>query len=344
MDTSSKLKTNAILLHFLIWTFWFGAPVLFSLIDTRQKPMFFQFVWYRMIFSLGLFYINYLFLIDRFLFKKRFKFFLIINLGLIGLSIACTEFIKYQLFVPDFAIRPDRPRPPVHFILSGMAFSYIFIITVSVAIRTTMYWFNMDNERRTLENENLRSELNNLKMQLNPHFFFNTLNNIYSLIQLSPEMAQESIHGLAKLMRYHLYETNSDKVPLQGEIDFLKKYISLMKLRTTDGIKVEFQCHIEHSSYMIAPLLFVPLIENAFKFGVNNDTSAMIKIDLLEKNHILSLHVENNVFIYSDIVLNKKGIGLENLQKRLRLIYPDRHQFKISNHNNRFQVNLIINL
>jgi len=266
------------------------------------------------------------------------------NLFLIGLSIAVTEFIKYQSFMPEFSMRPFRHRPPIHIILSGMVFSYIFLITVSVAIRTTMHWFNMEKERRILENENLRTELSNLKMQLNPHFFFNTLNNIYSLIQLSPDKAQEAIHGLAKLMRYHLYETNADKVPLQEEVEFLSRYIALMKLRTSDVIHVDIVFDIEHNSDMIAPLLFVPMIENAFKFGISGDSPALIKIMLTEKDHTLNFHTVNDIFLYSDAIPVKKGIGLDNLQKRLKLIYPGRHQFEIKDYNNRFEVNLCINL
>src|SRR5690606_26509244 len=212
--------------------------------------------------------------------------------------------------------------------LMGIFFSYIFVISIAVAIRTTTRWIKLDDQRKTLENENLKSELNNLKMQLNPHFFFNTLNNIYSLIQIAPERAQEAVHRLARLMRYHLYETNSEKVSLKGEIEFVDNYISLMKMRSTSLLDVKFNYSIEDNEARIAPLLFVPLIENAFKFGISNDVSSEILIEISELRNEVVMTVQNTIFDNPEAIPGHSGIGLENLRKRLSLIYPDSHEFK----------------
>ena len=289
-------------------------------------------------YSVVLFYTNYLWLVEQYLFRKRFFWFFIINVAAIVLSVFIAGLIRNTFF------SLEGHRPPAHVVISGMVFSFVFVISISLAIRATERWLKLDAERRALENENLRSELNNLKMQLNPHFFFNTLNNIYSLIQLSPERAMEAVHGLARLMRYHLYETNAEKVPVSGEVDFMKSYVSLMQLRTNANVQVDQAYDFEHGDDQVAPLLFVPLLENAFKHGISSDHPSLIRIRLEEKQHVLSLVVENSLLSSSVSVDTNKGIGLDNLQKRLQLIYPNRHRFESGREGEVFRVKLVIQL
>lgn len=334
---SVSIKSRSVLVHVLVWTFWLLMPVMFSLADVRQRPLTFH-NWIPMVFSVVLFYTNYLWLVERFLFRKRFLWFFIINFAAIVTSVFLAELIRNTFFVWE------GHKPPRQFIISGMVFSFVFVISISLAIRTTARWFKLDTERRALENENLRSELNNLKMQLNPHFFFNTLNNIYSLIQLSPDRAMEAVHGLARLMRYHLYETNAEKVPVAGEVDFMKSYVSLMQLRTNANVQVDQAFQFEHGDDEVAPLLFVPLLENAFKHGVSSDQPSLIRIHLEEKQHVLSLVVENSLLSSSGSGDDNKGIGLDNLQKRLQLIYPNRHRFESGREGDVFRVKLVIQL
>lgn len=335
-------KNRGVIIHALVWLFLFLVPVLFSLAEIKQRPFFFH-NWIPMVFSVLLFYTNYLWFIEKLLFRKHFISFFVINVGAIALSILLTELIK-QVFFSSYYGDLNRPKPPMHFIISGLVFSYVFTISISVAIRTTARWLKLDTERRALENENLRSELNNLKMQLNPHFFFNTLNNIYSLIQLSPDRAMVAVHGLARLMRYHLYETNAEKVPVMGEVDFMKSYVALMQLRTTENVKIEQEFCFEHGADLVAPLLFVPLLENAFKHGVSGDIPSLIRIKLEEQQHVLSLLIENSVVVEFEKSTDSHGIGLDNLQKRLQLIYPRRHLFERSKVGDMYRVKLVIQL
>src|SRR5690606_20625409 len=148
---------------------------------------------------------------------------------------------------------------------------------------------------------------------------------IYALIQLNQDRAQDAVHRLAKLMRYHLYETNAESVSLSGELEFLESYIALMKMRSTSMLEVNFKYHLENEGVLIAPLLFVPLVENAFKYGISNDHKSFITINIQEKNHELSALFENTVFANPDAIAGHSGIGLENLKKRLSLIYPGSH-------------------
>ncbi len=340
-------------IHLVFWMFWLLVPILFSMADGREHPPLEADYFFRTLLTMALFYYNYLWFIEKTLFEHRIGRFVLVNLGLL-IALTALSILSHELLSPDIMDRvppPDsfgdddfrgRKRPPFFFMLAGTFFSYLFAISISITIKATTRWYIMDAQRKTLENDHLKSELNNLKLQLNPHFFFNTLNNIYALIQLNQERAQDAVHRLAKLMRYHLYETNGERVSLRGELEFLESYIALMKMRSTSMLEVNFQYHLENEESLIAPLLFVPLVENAFKYGISNDYKSFITINIQEKNHELSALFENTVFVNSDAIVGHSGIGLENLKKRLSLIYPGNHVIKTTQNDHQFVVYLNI--
>ncbi len=351
---SSSPKTKrlvAVLLHVLVWTFWFAAPILFSYNRTRpdsplHTPAFNLVFWIPMLFSLTLFYLNYLILIDKLLFNKKILWFIVSNVLLIW-ALSWLADLSRDILMDVSGNSRLMPKPPRDLFFKMHHFSLLFTVSISVAIRTTDRWYTTENQRKNLENENLKSELINLKMQLNPHFFFNTLNNIYSLIQSSPEKAQESVHGLAKMMRYHLYDTNAEQVPIDGEIEFMKNFISLMELRFSSNIEITTNFDIENHEISIAPLLFVPLIENAFKHGVNPLEKSIIKISLHERNHILTFESFNSNSpqkYHTNEDDESYGIGLDNIQKRLSLIYPNRFTFIKDYAEKLFHIKLVIQL
>jgi LytS/YehU family sensor histidine kinase len=162
------------------------------------------------------------------------------------------------------------------------------------------------------------------------------------MVDISPEQAKKSIHSLSKLMRYMLYEANIDLVALSKEIDFLKKYIDLMKLRVSDKTEVSYSFPIEETGIQIAPLLFISLIENAFKHGVSASKESHIKISMTSDEKIVLLTIENDNFPKKTDDKSGSGIGLQNLQKRLELLYPNKHSFNTSVKDNRFLVHLEI--
>ena len=343
----SKVFAN-VALHLLIWGFWFAAPILFSFNNPQRNepprdPSFYMFIWIPMLFSLILFYLNYFTLIEKYLFNKKLLWFLGINIVLI---ICFSYFSNWarEFFRIAMPVNKGMPSPPRGFVFGIHNLTFFFVVSISVAIRTTSRWYASETERKNLENENLKSKLSNLKMQLNPHFFFNTLNNIYSLIKVSPDKAQESVHGLAKLMRYHLYETNEEKVPLSGEVDFLNSYIALMKIRVSPNVNVESDFVIENPTVQIAPLLFISLVENAFKHGVSPIEESSISIVMHEENKILSFEVTNTDHPQESKDLNESGIGLENLKKRLELIYPEKHNFVQGYMNSLYHVKVVVQL
>lgn len=195
---------------------------------------------------------------------------------------------------------------------------------------------------KTLKADKSKAELELLKTQINPHFFFNTLNNLYSLTVKHSDKAPEVILKLSEMMRYTIYEGKKEFVPLREEVTYLENYIELHKIRYQKKVNIEFSHSIEQE-VKVAPLLFIILLENALKHGVESLTdSAYVKIDLISSNRHIRFSIENN---YEPLEINEsKGIGLENLKRRLELIYPKTHELNIHKTASTFAVDLKISL
>ena len=177
------------------------------------------------------------------------------------------------------------------------------------------------------ERENQQAELQWLKNQLNPHFLFNTMNNISSQIYTNPDEAQENLSRLSEVLRYALYETATDRVPLHGEIDFMKNYIALMALRCSDKTTVTTDFPVQTNDAKILPLLYISLIENAFKHGISNKEESFVRISLKQFQGKLVFEAENSNFPKKQENRSGHGIGIGNLKRRLELAYPDKHSF-----------------
>ena len=204
----------------------------------------------------------------------------IINVAIIALCVTLKEQIETNVF-SELTKRPASDNgngPPFKMILYVQMLSYMAPLLFSIAIKTTQRWVKAENERKEAANFKLKSELQHLHYQLQPHFFFNSLNNIYAMVDISPEQAKTSIHSLSKLMRYMLYETNEETIAISKEIDFMKKYIDLMKLRVSDKTVVKYNFPKEETVIKIAPLLIISLIENAFKHGSNKNGKIDIQL------------------------------------------------------------------
>ena len=236
----------------------------------------------------------------------------------------------------------DGNRPPFKMFIYIQMLSYMAPLLFSIALKTTQRWIKTEAERKEAANFKLQTELQHLHYQLQPHFFFNSLNNIYALVDVSPDQAKTSIHSLSKLMRYMLYETNVELVPLSNEIDFMKKYIDLMKLRVTDKTVVNYSFPDKETGIKIAPLLFISLIENAFKHGVSATKESLISISMTCDNNTILFKIENDNFPKKTDDKSGSGIGLQNLEKRLKLLYVGKHSFKAIVEENRFKATLKI--
>lgn len=340
-----KNKKISAFSHLLVWVVLFSIPYILSYGQSQEINRVIAHFWVPLGFYAIIFYVNYFVLIDRFLFTKKMLLFISINLGIIVVFIILKEQIENSFFQEIVRKQPNEDEgngPPFKLFLYVQMLSYIAPLLFSIAMKTTKRWIETEAERKEATNFKLQSELQHLHYQLQPHFFFNSLNNIYSLVDISPDQAKSSIHSLSKLMRYMLYETNMELVPLSKEIDFMEKYIALMKLRVSDKTRVNFSFPSEETGIKIAPLLFISLIENAFKHGVSASKKSSINIEMNCKEKTVFFTVENDNFPKKTDDKSGSGIGLQNLEKRLELLYPNKYTFKTSVKQERFLVHLEI--
>ena len=220
---------------------------------------------------------------------------------------------------------------------------FLLVFSFGTCIAVTQRWLTSEQHKKETENEKLNTELSFLKSQINPHFFFNTLNNIYSLAIIKSEQTAPAIMKLSSIMRYILSETEKDFVPLHNEIEFTKNYIQLQQMRLTDKVTVEFNADGITDELQITPLLFIPFVENAFKYGVSTKETSSITINIHATPTSILFEANNTVVTNISTHLDSTGIGINNVKRRLALLYPNKHQLTISNKENTYKVSLLIN-
>jgi two-component system, LytTR family, sensor kinase len=238
-----------------------------------------------------------------------------------------------------FPMRP--PFRQMHLFNYGS--TSLFLIFFSLGLRIMERHSHVEKIRKELEREKLNSELALLKNQISPHFFFNTLNNIYSLISINAEDSQKAVLKLSKMMRYLLYDTEQGNTKLSNEIEFITNYIDLMKLRMSDKIRLSVIFPGDYEDVNIPPLLFIPFIENAFKHGISFRENSFIEISMTCSDNNIFFRCANSISAVStEAVVNQSGIGLGNVSKRLELLFPGKHELKINRTENIFEVLLKI--
>ena len=257
---------------------------------------------------LGVYLLNFYLCVPMLWFRHRYWQFGLANIMLIGLLNLHT--ISHNIYsLPEY-IRAGYA--------SFMSISLI-INLMAIGIALSIRYFMRQSERRQKEVE---AELAWLKNQINPHFLFNTLNNISSLAQIDGDETQEAIMQLSDLLRYAMYESNKPKVRLDGEVEFMRNYINLMKLRCNEMTEVNAQFKIHNAQLEVAPLLFISLVENAFKHGMNSNAPAMIDIRLEQQDDTLVFTCGNTNNPKPTKDRSGSGIGIENTRRRLDLLYP----------------------
>lgn len=278
--------------------------------------------------NIGLFYINFLLFIPRFLNRKRY---LKYNLTVLG-AILIIGFVKYGLALLFKEYVLVRGKGEVigfaSYYMSAFFTSLVFIF-LSTILKFTLDWFLNERIQRDLENQRLSAELAFLKSQINPHFLFNSLNSIYSLAYQRSETTPEAILKLSEIMRYMLYECNDNKVDLAKELQYLQNYIDLQKIRFSNRAFVDFEVNGIISNQQIVPLLLISFIENAFKHGVANNPDAPIYIRMDVDDSKLNFKIENKKHSFNKD--DAGGIGLNNVKRRLDLLYPGKYVLNINN-------------
>ncbi len=349
MNLFKSKNTLQVFIHFIAWSIVFGLPFIIFGKDTDID------IWDKMLHHavvvssmLIVFYLNYFILINKFLFQKKIGKFLLYNLVLIVI-VGTTVHLWQEATMPPLPIGKEIPHgimpSRISFLIRDMI-TLLVIAILSTAIKTTAQWYTAEAEHQESEKRRTEAELMNLRQQINPHFLFNTLNNIYALIAISPDKAQTVVLELSKLLRYVLYENSGERVPLQKELEFIINYVELMRIRLTEDVDVELKIDIPNENNLsIAPMLFISLIENAFKHGVTPNKQSFIHINFsVENNKKLNCSISNSFSPKTDSDMSGSGIGLENLRKRLDLLYPDNYEFHTGELNGIYYSKIILPL
>lgn len=293
--------------------------------------------------DIGAAYFTVYYLLPKFLFKKRYWEFALIFLLSAAIAILIQRVLLVYISAPLFW--PDSEKM-MYFWKINPFYSFMNIYSVVglfAAIKLFKLYFKNQQLKTELENKNKTSELALLRTQINPHFLFNTLNNIDALIVSDQEKASDAIIKLSEIMRFTLYDANNDRVPLDREITYLENYISLQQLRLKNPFFVDFEMEGNCAGKTITPMLFIPFVENAFKHGLKNVVAPGIEIKLKCENQTITFEVSNH---YNSIEVQNKdktsGIGLINTKKRLELLYPGKHILDITEKDGIFKVVLIV--
>jgi sensor histidine kinase YesM len=305
------------------------------------------------------FYLNYLWLVPRYFLKEGkvayFLFAAVLIVVLYFISYFVSEYIFHdsehekeiaKIFSQISRARGEEIHPPIRQFKVYNFFSTAALVTgFSLGLGVLQQLSKNEKKRKELEKEKLNSELAFLKSQVSPHFFFNTLNNIYTLIGIDTEEAQDAVLKLSKLMRYLLYDSEGSNSRLSDEINFMNHYIDLMKLRINRKVDLTVDLPGNVPELSIPPLLFIAFIENAFKHGVSYREQSFIRIRMDVDEAQIRFEARNSIGRSGTEGENKhSGIGLENVKKRLDLLYPGLHELKITESPEEFAVCLTINL
>lgn len=333
--------------------FWTGSVALLTFIFyLYDETLNFNLIEKSIITNIGFalaVYVNLYFLIPRFLKQKNYIFYIFWLVILLSFS---SLFIQLLFIFPLKSLLKTTGglkafSPNLH---SAYFFSTLVYVSITSFLKFIREWLSMQDLNLKLvkiEQQKLEAELNTLKGQLNPHFLFNSLNNIYSLALIKSDKVPELILKLSDLMRHIIYESREKFIPLDKELEFVDNFVALQKIRTSDKTKIHYEISGEIPSAKIAPLIFEPFIDNAFKHGLpGSENSDFIKIHFnFTQPGTLLFHIENNFEEAATWEKKHSGIGIENVKQRLKLLYvPKEYDLKIEKTNSIHKVYLKLKL
>ncbi|MDD4190178.1 MAG: histidine kinase [Mangrovibacterium sp.] len=351
-------KRLAIGLHILAWAFIVIIPqYLISVYGGRRDTHFlYQFYVSTVVYG-AIFYLHYLWLVPRFFFNDRKTTYILLVTATVLVSCFLLYVVNDRLFFDpererqmDLMMKElnkgrEMVKPPFREMhIFRYFYSAILICGFSLGLGVLERLSQNEKQRKELEKEKLNSELAFLKNQISPHFFFNTLNNIYSLIGFDTEEARQAVLRLSKLMRYLLYESEHRESRLADEVAFLNNYIDLMKLRLGNKVELNISLPDNHGDLLVPPLLFVPFVENAFKHGVSYRERSFIEIRMSVDGSKIRFRARNSLGTSNLPDEVHSGIGLENVRKRLNLLFPGTHTLKIEQAPAAFNVDLLLEI
>jgi two-component system, LytTR family, sensor kinase len=323
------------LLLLFFWAVWLALPFIMVDDDDLQHRKFFIKIMPAAVTNVFLFFIIAEWMGPNLLRQQKLKTYLITVLGLSLLFIAGQGFLKNWLLFPD-------NKGVVFHMFRGMV-QVFFAAALGIGYALVRHTLSEEKQRQEEQQERLKSELSFLRSQISPHFIFNILNSIVYLIRSKSDKAEPVTLQLSALMRYMLYESTNDQIPLEKEIGYLKNYIELQKIRFEEDVEIRLSVEGQAAAQVIEPMLMIPFVENAFKHGVGLVESPVINIAVNMTEKQLSFVVRNKITPEGSADKDhNSGIGLQNVRRRLELLYPDTHQLEIGELKGWFEARLSI--
>lgn len=329
-------------IHLVFWALFLFLPVgdFMRMHDTVPISFFI-----KILFCIAIFYFNYFVVVPQLLLKNKPLLYALAIVVLIGTF--SYIFSKFEGPPPFRHNQQGIPKPPMQFKKGMHVFPNIIMFSLHILLSSVlkMYveWNASYKKQKETETEQKTSELNFLKAQLNPHFFFNSLNTIYSLSIKKSDTTPVAVLNLADLMRYMLYETNKEMVRLTDELSYIESYIELQKLRLTENNKVYYEVEGNPHGISLPPLLFICFIENAFKHGVTTSRGSEISIKFTITNNQVRMLAVNDINPQATKD-DKSGLGIDNTLRRIKLYYPESYKLETFSKNNKFYADLAIDL
>ena len=322
-------KRLKIFLHIVFWAFMFLSPMQYMR-GTGMTMLQYLMNCMPSLLLMVVFYANYKWLTYRYFVEGKHRYYTIINFIMI---VSFAVFLHYwmdftrELFQPigRGSRTPDALDDFMSFVRDCANFCIFATAATCIALAQQWYW--ADKALRNAEAARVAAELGNLRSQINPHFLLNTLNNIYALTAIDHTRAQSAIQQLSNMLRHMLYDNQEQLVSLADEVQFIENYINLMKIRLPQTVDVKFEKDLENPNTKVAPLLFISLVENAFKHGISSTEPSFIHMSMTQKGNSLCVIIENSNFPKSEKDCSGHGIGLQQVQRRLDLAYYQQYEW-----------------
>ena len=321
-----RLKT---FMHIVFWAFMFLSPMQYMR-GTGMSMTQYLMNCMSPLLMMVVFYANYKWLTPKYFVSGKHRYFTVINFVMIvTFSIFLHYWMDYtrDLFQPVVRRYRDPDTLDDFLFFVRDCINFCIFATAATCIKLAQQWLWADKALKAAEAAKVAAELGNLRSQINPHFLLNTLNNIYALTAIDTDRAQNAIQQLSKLLRHMLYDNQEAEVPLKDEITFLDNYINLMKIRLPKTVDVKFLRDVQNPDIRVAPLVFISLVENAFKHGISPTEPSFVHITLTQKGNDLSVTIENSNYPKSEDDRSGHGIGLQQVQRRLDLSYYNRYEW-----------------
>ena len=318
-----------IFLHIAFWAFMFLSPMQYMR-GTGMSMLQYLMNCMSPMLMMVVFYLNYKWLTPKYFVSGKHRYYTLFNfIMIVSFSLFLHYWMDYtrDLFLPVIMRYrvPDTLDDFLFFVRDCINFCIFAIAATCIALAQRWLW--AEQAIKAADAARVAAELGNLRSQINPHFLLNTLNNIYALTAIDTERAQSAIEQLSKLLRHMLYDNQELEVPLKDEVQFLESYINLMKIRLSKNVDVAFLRDVENPEIRISPLVFISLVENAFKHGISPTKPSFVHITLTQKGKELCVNIENSNYPKKEDDQSGHGIGLQQVQRRLDLAYYQRYEW-----------------